>query len=211
MVPLPNLLAFFAAALVLIAIPGPSVLFVVGRSLAHGRRVGLLSVLGNSLGIVPQIVAVALGVGAVVAASAVLFTAIKLVGAAYLIYLGVQAIRRRHTAHTEARSDDARGAFHIVRQGFTVGLTNPKALVFLAAVLPQFVAAEHGAPAAQMLTLGAVFLVIGLVCDGAWAIAASVARSWFTGSPRRQQQLDTAGGLMLIGLGGTLAVTGNKV
>jgi threonine/homoserine/homoserine lactone efflux protein len=211
MVPLPNLLAFFAAALVLIAIPGPSVLFVVGRSLAHGRRVGLLSVLGNSLGIVPQIVAVALGVGAVVAASAVVFTAIKLVGAAYLVYLGVQAIRRRHAAHTEGRSDSTEGTFHIVRQGFTVGVTNPKALVFLAAVLPQFVAPEHGAPVAQMLTLGAVFLVIGVVCDGAWAITASVARSWFAGSPRRQQQLDTAGGLMLIGLGGTLAVTGNKV
>jgi threonine/homoserine/homoserine lactone efflux protein len=98
-----------------------------------------------------------------------------------------------------------------VRQGFTVGLTNPKAFVFLAAVLAQFVAPEHGAPAAQMLALGAVFLVIGLTCDGAWVITASLVRPWFTGSPRRQSQLGAAGGLMMIGLGGTLAVTGNKV
>ena len=104
MVPLPNLLAFIVAAVVLIAVPGPSVLFVVGRSIAYGRRVGLLSVLGNTMGLIPQIAAVALGIGAVVAASATMFMIIKSAGAVYLIYLGVQAIRHRHRIHAGAGS-----------------------------------------------------------------------------------------------------------
>ncbi|MCU1518178.1 MAG: putative rane protein YrhP, partial [Pseudarthrobacter sp.] len=102
MVPSTNLLAFALASLVLIAIPGPSVLFVIGRSLALGRRGGLLSVLGNALGMVPQIIAVATGVGIVLAQSIVLFTVIKFAGAAYLVYLGIQAIRHRAGRTTAA-------------------------------------------------------------------------------------------------------------
>lgn len=210
MVPLPNLLAFIVAAVVLIAVPGPSVLFVVGRSIAYGRRVGLLSVLGNTMGLIPQIVAVALGIGAVVSASATMFTVIKAAGAVYLVYLGIQAIRHRHRIHAGAGPGDEVTTRRVVTQGFTVGFTNPKALVFLAAVLPQFVEPASGAPGFQMFVLGAVFVVIGLICDSAWAMVASVTRSWFTDSPRREAQLSATGGLMMIGLGGTLALSGNK-
>ena len=143
MVPLTNLLAFALASLVLIAITGPSVLFVIGRSLALGRKGGLLSVLGNALGMVPQIIAVALGVGVALAQSIVLFTIIKFAGAAYLVYLGIQAIRHRggRTTTTAGRVPPS-STWRMLGEGFLVGATNPKSIVFFVAVLPQFVSSH---------------------------------------------------------------------
>ena len=140
MVPFSNLLAFSLAAFVLIAIPGPSVLFVVGRSLALGRKGGLLSVLGNTLGELVQVAAVAVGLGVVLTQSVVLFTVIKFAGAAYLVYLGVRAIRQRGQGTTTA-AQPARGSStgRVLREGTLVGATNPKSLMFFVAVLPQFV------------------------------------------------------------------------
>ena len=209
MVPFTNLLAFALASLVLIAIPGPSVLFVIGRSLALGRKGGLLSVLGNALGMVPQIVAVAMGVGIVVAQSMVLFTIIKFAGAAYLAYLGIQAIRHRGGTTTAGRVPPS-STSRMLREGFLVGATNPKSIVFFVAVLPQFVDYQAGSIPLQLATLGAVFLVIALVSDSIWALAAGTARQWFARSPKRVSALSAAGGVMMIGLGGTLALTGSK-
>ncbi|MHA7264314.1 LysE family translocator [Arthrobacter sp. TMN-37] len=211
MVPMDNLLAFAIASVVLIVIPGPSVLFVIGRSIALGRRAGVLSVLGNSLGTVPVILAVAFGVGAVVASSVVAFTAIKIAGGAYLAWLGVQAIRHRHR-HAPVR-DTRRGpasALKLVGQGAVVGVTNPKTLAFFVAVLPQFVDPAAGAVWAQMLLLGFTFQALALVCDSAWAVASGTARAWFARSPRRISVLSATGGVMMVGLGGTLALTGTQ-
>lgn len=209
------LAAFGLASLVIIIIPGPSVLFVIGRSLTHGRRGGLMSVLGNELGALPLVVAVAFGVGTIVAQSIVLFTIVKLVGAAYLTYLGVQAIR-----HRRAGLDPASRAGEVVRQelsasrllwqGCVVGLTNPKTMVFFVAVLPQFVDFHAGAVPLQMMVLGALFTFIAFVCDAIWALLASAAGSWFAHSPRRLVAVRATGGGMMIGLGGSLALTGNK-
>ncbi|WP_271176689.1 LysE family translocator [Leifsonia poae] len=211
MVPTSSLLAFALASLALIVIPGPSVLFVIGRSLALGRAGGLLSVLGNALGMLPLIAAVALGVGAVVAQSVVVFTVIKFAGAAYLVYLGVQAIRhRRHTAVTHEATPPARSRVRILSEGFLVGITNPKSLVFFVAVLPQFVDYSAGSIPLQMMELGLVFLLIALACDSSWALVAGTARTWFARSPKRVEHLGAAGGVMMIGLGGVLALTGNK-
>jgi threonine/homoserine/homoserine lactone efflux protein len=210
MVPFTNVLAFALASLVLIAIPGPSVLFVIGRSLALGRKGGLLSVLGNALGMVPQVIAVALGVGAALAESMVLFTAIKFAGAAYLVYLGVQAIRHRGGRTTAAAPPPSSSTWRMLREGFLVGATNPKSIVFFVAVLPQFVDYPSGSIALQLASLGAVFLVIALVSDSIWALAAGTARHWFARSPRRISTLSAAGGVMMIGLGGTLALTGSR-
>jgi threonine/homoserine/homoserine lactone efflux protein len=211
MVPPASLLAFAIASLALIVIPGPSVLFVIGRSLALGRAGGLLSVLGNALGMLPLVVAVALGIGALVAQSIVVFTIIKFAGAAYLVYLGVQAIRhRRHAAVTHEAVGARRPRTRILLEGFVVGLTNPKSLVFFVAVLPQFVDYSGGWIAAQMFELGTVFLVIALVCDSVWALVAGTARGWFGRSPKRVERMGTAGGVMMIGLGGVLALTGNR-
>src|SRR3954466_9958471 len=211
MVPPSSLLAFALASVALIVIPGPSVLFVIGRSLALGRAGGLLSVLGNALGMLPLVVAVALGIGAIVAQSVVIFTVIKFAGAAYLVYLGVQAIRhRRHTAVTHEAVAARRPRVRILAEGFVVGLTNPKSLVFFVAVLPQFVDYTGGWIPGQMFELGVVFLLIALACDSVWALAAGTARGWFGRSPKRVERLGATGGVMMIGLGGVLAFTGVK-
>lgn len=208
MVPPPNLLGFAIAAAILIAIPGPSVLFVIGRSLALGRRGGLLSVAGNAAGMVPQIVAVALGVGAIVAQSIVAFTVIKFAGAAYLIFLGIQAIRHRNRHATVEVSTAPRSAWRLLGEGFLVGLTNPKSIVFFVAVLPQFVDYSAGSIPLQLAELGLVFVVLALLMDSVWALAAGTARAWFARSPKRLSRLGAAGGVMMIGLGGVVALTG---
>jgi threonine/homoserine/homoserine lactone efflux protein len=210
MPPLPNLLAFALASAILIAVPGPSVLFVIGRSLVYGRAGGLLSVLGNTAGVIVQVVAVSLGIGAIVAESAVVFTVIKLAGAGYLIYLGVQAIRHRNQRTATRIEAPRRSKRRLLGESFIVGLTNPKAVVFFIAVLPQFVD-NSGAPVpVQLAALGTVFAVIALVFDSTWALAAGTARDWFARSPKRIARMRGAGGVMMIGLGGTLALTGSK-
>lgn len=209
MLPLPNLLAFLAAAIVLVVMPGPTVLFVVGRSLALGRRGGLLSVLGNAIGLVPIIVAVAFGVGALIAESVVVFTIIKFAGAAYLVYLGIQAIRhRRRTAESVQARLAPKPAWRMLAEGFLVGVSNPKTIAFFLAVLPQFVAPHAGWVPGQLLLLGGIFVVLALLSDGTWALAAGSARDWFARSPRRVERLGATGGVMMIGLGGVLALTG---
>jgi len=211
MLPAANAWAFALAAFALIVIPGPSVLFVIGRSLSLGRTGGFLSVLGNALGMLPAIALVSLGVGSVVAESVVLFTVIKLVGAAYLIYLGVQAVRHRndHT-RTAATTKGRPSVFQLLREGFFVGITNPKTIVFFVAVLPQFVRYENGAIPLQMALLGLIFFTIALASDGVWALTAGTARAWFARNPKRLGQLGAGGGVMMIGLGGALVLTGSK-
>jgi len=211
MVPLDNLLAFMLAALVLILIPGPAVLFSVGRTLALGRTGGLLSVAGVALALIPIVGLVAIGVGGVIAQSVVLFTILKVAGSLYLVYLGIQAIRHRKDA---SRTPDLTrlpaGHGRQLWQGFVVGITNPKTIAFFVAVLPQFVDLHAGAVGLQIMELGLVFAVIALVSDSVWVLAAAAARAWFARSPRRIERLTATGGGLMIGLGGILLVTGPK-
>lgn len=178
MLPTSHLLAFAITAFVIIVIPGPSVLFAVGRALALGRRGALLTVLGNAAGSALPLTAAAVGLGSVLAASTTLLSAVKLAGAGYLIYLGVRAFRERRSlsASLEAKVTPTAGR-RLVRQGFFVGMTNPKAIVFFAAILPQFADRSAGALPAQLLFLEAV---------------------------------GGTGGLMIIGVGATVALTGAK-
>jgi threonine/homoserine/homoserine lactone efflux protein len=208
-VPLSHLTAFVVTALIIIAVPGPSVLFVIGRSLSLGRRGGLMSVVGNTLGIVPQLAAAALGVGVVVAKSVLLFQLLKLAGAAYLVYLGVQAIRHRHTK-VEVAPSEPRATRRLIGQGFVVGLTNPKSIVLFVAVLPQFADPSAGNLPLQIVILGLTVVMIGMVNDCLWVVAASAARQWFAQSKERIARLGATGGVMMIGLGATLALTGAK-
>lgn len=208
MVPVPNLLAFVLASVLLIMLPGPSVLFVLGRSIALGKRGGLLSVLGNALGMLPAIAAVALGIGALVAQSVVVFTVVKIVGAAYLVFLGIQAIRHRRERAMPDQSAAPRSTFRLLLEGFVVGITNPKTIAFFVAVLPQFVAHDAGSIPLQLAQLGLIFFVLALIMDSIWALIAGTARDWFAKSPKRVERLGAAGGVMMIGLGGVLLVTG---
>jgi len=195
--------AFLVASILFIQVPGPSLLFTIGRALTVGRREALLSVVGNAIGVTAQVALVAVGLGAVVAASATAYTAIKVLGAAYVIWLGVQSIRHRADARRamEAAAPARRG--HPVRIGFTVGATNPKTIVFFVAFLPQFT--DPGGPVApQTILLGLVFGVLAMASDGTWALAAGAARTWFAQRPSRLDTLSAAGGTMMIGLGATM-------
>ncbi|WP_112245322.1 LysE family translocator [Kribbella monticola] len=206
-----HLIAFAITALVIIIVPGPSVLFIVGRALAVGRREAVLTMLGNTAGASVMLVAVSLGLGTLIAASAVVLTVVKLAGAAYLIYLGVHAVRtRKSLAAALASGVKAGNTKRVLRQGFLVGVTNAKTAVFFAAVLPQFVDKEAGSATLQILLLGLIFITIALCSDGLWALLAGTAREWFASSPRRLELVGGTGGLMIIGLGASIAVTGSK-
>jgi threonine/homoserine/homoserine lactone efflux protein len=207
-----QLLGFGVAALILIAIPGPSVVFVIGRALAYGRGVALASVAGNSLGLLTIVVLVAFGLGVVVQESIVVFHVLKLVGAAYLVYLGVEAIRRRKELLDQspaALSGAAMTRRRAIRQGYVVGVSNPKAYMILAAVLPQFVDRGAGHIQVQLLLLGLLAFGIGMVSDSTWALVASQLRSWFVRKPRRGEAMGAVGGASMIGLGVGLALTGD--
>jgi threonine/homoserine/homoserine lactone efflux protein len=204
------LLAFALASILLIEIPGPSLLFALGRALSTGRREALVSVVGNACGLVVQVVAVAVGLGAVVAASATAFTVLKIVGGVYVAYLGVQAIRHRRDAREALRAPAAAplSAVRALATGVTVGLTNPKTVVFFVAFLPQFVDRGHAA-GPQLLALGVIFAVLAVASDSCWVLAAGRAKDWFAREPRRLDRLGATGGVMMIGLGGVLLTTGN--
>jgi threonine/homoserine/homoserine lactone efflux protein len=209
--PTAHLLEFALTAFVLIVIPGPSVLFVVSRGVALGRRAALATVLGNAAGVLVVLLLVAIGLGAIVERSETVFTVVKLVGALYLLVLGVRMFRhRRALAGMGDATEAPKGTRTIVREGFVVGFTNPKAAIVFTAVLPEFTDPSRGHVQLQLLVLGAIFLSIGLASDSAWAIAAGSARTWIAGSRRRLETLTGAGGLVLIGLGVRLAMTGRR-
>ncbi|RDI61445.1 threonine/homoserine/homoserine lactone efflux protein [Nocardia pseudobrasiliensis] len=197
------------AATILIVVPGPGVLFTIGRALTNGRRAALVSVLGHALGVLVALVLVAAGLGMIVAASAIALTVIKFTGALYLMYLGVQAIRERRSLRAALETQISPVSNRrIFRQGIIVGITNPKSIIFFSAVLPQFIDRDRGAVPLQLLTLGLIFLAIALVSDSVWGLAAGSARDWFARSPRRLEAVGGAGGLMIIGLGASVAVSG---
>ncbi len=206
-----QLVTFALLAFALIVVPGPSVLFVIGRAVTVGRRAALATVAGNAAGVYLQVVAVALGLGFVLARSELVFSAVKLLGAAYLVWLGIQAIRNRR-ALAEALSADVsptRG-WVALRDGFVVGASNPKATVFFAAVLPQFVEPAAGWVPGQMLLLGLVFIAIALLSDSTWALVAGTARRWLGRSRARQEALGSIGGIVMIGLALELALRGRR-
>ena len=211
MIPTSHLLAFTVTAFVLIAIPGPSVLFTVSRAITLGRAAGVATVAGNTVGAFTQVVAVAFGVGPLVERSVLLFTVLKLAGAAYLVFLGVQAIRHRQSlAEALGAKIERKTSARIVVDGFTVGVTNPKVIVFFAAMLPQFVDRQAGNVPVQIILLGAIFAGIALISDSTWALAAGTVRNWLGRSQRRLELIGGIGGLVMIGIGARLALTGRN-
>ena len=156
------LATFVVASFLLIIVPGPSVLFVISRGVALGRKAALLTVLGNEAGVMVQVLIVAAGLGAVLERSVVLFDIIRFGGAAYLVYLGVQAVRHRRELSTVLDVTAIRPSRHILREGFVVGVTNPKVIIFFTAVLPQFVEPDAGPVPLQLFVLGTIFALIAL-------------------------------------------------
>lgn len=206
-----SLLAFAVTAFALIVVPGPSVLFVISRGVALGGRAAVATVLGNAAGAYSQVVVVALGLGAVIERSAGIFTAVKLAGAAYVVFLGVQAIRHRRRLSTVLdAATEPRGTRRILREGYVVGITNPKSAVFMAAVLPQFTDPAQGHVPLELLVLGLIFVAIALVSDSIWGLSAGYARVWLGRSPQRLEMLGGLGGVVMIALGVRLALVGRR-
>jgi threonine/homoserine/homoserine lactone efflux protein len=204
-----HLLGFTLASLIIIVIPGPGVLFVVGRALAHGRRTALATAGGHAAGNYLVAACVAVGLGTLLQRSAQVFTAVKLAGALYLVFLGVQAFRHRHSlASAMSAAPSATSGWRALRDGFIVGVTNPKSFILFGAILPQFVNRGAGNVPAQMLLLALISVCMGLACDSIWGLAASGVRAWFARSPRRYALVGGAGGLAMIGVGVTVALTG---
>lgn len=206
-----RLLAFAAVALLLVLIPGPSVLFIVTRAVTLGRPAALTTVLGNTTGQYLQVTAVALGIGVLIERSVLAFSAVKLLGAVYLVILGVRTLRHRHQLGSQltfrpAASDRRR----VWRDGLVVGITNPKTAVFFAAVLPQFVFRSQPAVPLQILLLGLVWVGIALVVDSCWALLAVRGSRLIGRSPRRAAAVGGVSGVVTSGLGVGLALTGNR-
>ena len=208
-----QLLGYAIASFLIIVVPGPGVLFVIGRALAHGRRTAIATAVGHAADNYVVAVCVAVGLGALLERSAQAFLAVKLAGALYLVWLGVQAIRHRQAlaeAMSAADRVPSRAGWLALRDGFVVGVTNPKAFILFGAILPQFVNRGAGHVPAQMLLLALVSVSIGVLSDCAWGVAASGVRAWFARSPRRFALVGGAGGLAMIGVGITVALTGRK-
>jgi threonine/homoserine/homoserine lactone efflux protein len=206
-----DVLAFALASFVIIVIPGPSVLFVISRGVALGRRAALETVVGNTVGAGVMGALVAFGLGSIITRSVAVFNAVRWFGAAYLVYLGIKAFRNRKSLAAALDVTTVAGSRRrIISEGFIVGVTNPKVVVFFAATLPQFVDPARGRVWLQMLVFALVFQLVALLSDSAWAVLAGSVRSWFTGSPKRLEAIGGLGGLAIAGLGVRLAVTGRK-
>jgi threonine/homoserine/homoserine lactone efflux protein len=206
--PTDHLAAFLLTIYVLIVIPGPSVLFTISRGVALGRRAALATVLGNTSGLLAQLLLVAVGLGAILTRSDAVYTVVKLIGAAYLVLLGIRSIRERKQLRAGAVAPRSLG--RTIREGFIVGFTNPKGVLIFTAVLPQFIDRSQGHYTVQLLSLGLVCALVALLSDSTWALASGSARAWLGRSPQRLERLSAGGGITLIGLGVGLALTGRK-
>ena len=202
---------FVSAALALLLVPGPAVLYLVGRSIEHGRRAGLLSVLGIQAATLVHVAAASLGLSALLASSALAFSLVKFAGAAYLIWLGVQKLFGR--AAPVAAAEEAREAprhLRLMRDGFIVNLLNPKTAIFFLAFLPQFVALDRGHVGSQIAALGVLLAALGLLTDSTYALAAGSVGAWLKHSRAYANVERYVSGVLLIGLGLTAAFAGNQ-
>jgi len=200
---------FFAAAIILLAIPGPAVLYIVSRSIGHGRTAGVVSALGIGVGTIIHAIAAAVGLSALLMSSAIAFAAVKYLGAAYLIFLGVQKLRKRESFDVSGDVSNA-NLRRIFAQGILVNVLNPKTALFFFAFLSQFVRPARSPVAYQFLLLGLIFAVMGVVSDSLWGFfGGTVAERLRRDSRWSNAQRYVSGG-MLISLGLATAVSGHS-
>lgn len=204
-----RLYVFIVAALALLLVPGPAVLYITARSTSQGRKAGLVSVLAIETANFTQAVAVALGLSAILYSSALAFNVVKYLGAAYLIYLGINKLF--FSRETEADENMKRESLRRVYwQGFAVNILNPKTALFFFAFLPQFVSPERGSTIAQTLLLGTIFVGLAILTDSLYALLASSLAGPLKGNKHFQRGGRYFAGLIYIGLGITTALTGSK-
>jgi threonine/homoserine/homoserine lactone efflux protein len=198
-----RLTEYIVAAMVIILAPGPSVLFVIARAISWGRKVAIFTVAGNVTGSFVLSVFVAIGLGPILQRSELAYSGIQWAGGLYLIYLGIDAIKHRAVHATDMRNlgDSSPTVARSIRDGFWVGSLNPKAIVFYAAVLPQFIDRERGSVTAQLILLGAIFSTLAFISDGMWGLLAGTARHWLATDAKRLEKLRAGGGSIMIILG----------
>jgi len=203
---LPNLPVFILAALILLLTPGPAVLYIIARSMDQGRLAGFVSVLSIESGNSVHVLAATLGLSAILMSSALAFSIVKYLGAAYLIYLGIRRLLARDQSHEITRFQ-RQSLRHIYSQGVLVATLNPKTALFFLAFLPQFVDPSAGSVSFQFLTLGGLFVTMAIVTDSMYALLASTAGGWL----KRNQSFLRADrylvGSVYIGLGVTAALS----
>lgn len=204
-IPIPSRIGeYIVVAVAIILAPGPSVLFTIARAIAWGRKVAVLTVLGNASGFFAMSTLVAVGVGPIIQSSDFIYAAVQWGGGLYLIYLGIDAIRKRneHTSQMlEEGSVSAPKTSRIIRDGFMVGILNPKGIVFNAAITPQFIDRSAGKVIVQLILLGAIFALLAFICDGTWGILAGTARNWLATNVQRIVILRSIGGCVMVILG----------
>jgi len=194
---------YLIAAIIIIIAPGPSILFVIARAVSWGRKISVLTVAGNVTGSFVLSTLVALGLGPILQRWHIAYVAVQWGGGLYLIYLGIEAIRQRavHAADMTNQGPVAPSIRKSIRDGFWVGVLNPKAIVFFAAVLPQFVDIDGGHVTSQLIFMGLVFCVLAFISDGSWGLLAGTARAWLATDNRRLERLRGFGGTIMIILG----------
>lgn len=199
----PKFAEFISASVAIILVPGPSVMFAIARAIAWGRLTAILTVLGNAAGMLILSLVIALGLGPLLQRSDLLLTAVQLFGGLYLIYLGIDALKHRkaHAADMVDVKEDRPSKQKSFQQGFTVGVLNPKALVFFSAIFPQFVDASVGSITTQMIWFGVIFTLLAFLLDGTWAMVVGGSRDWFANSETRLIALRTMGGVVMVALG----------
>ena len=194
---------YLIAAMIIILAPGPSVLFVIARAIAWGRKTSVLTVLGNVSGSFVLSTLVALGLGPVLQRFDIAYIAVQWGGGLYLIYRVIDAMRKRalHASDMTNQGPIGPTPMQSIRDGFWVGVLNPKAIVFFAAVLPQFVDIDGGKVTTQLIFLGLTFCVLAFISDGAWGLLAGTARNWLAKNNSRLERLRAIGGFVMIILG----------
>ena len=198
-----NLTQFVLASVAIILVPGPSVMFVIARAVAWGRLTALITALGNALGMLLLSVFIAVGLGPLLQRYELLLIIVQVLGGMYLIHLGIDAWRHKQEhAEDMVKIEEVKPSnYQILRQGFTVGALNPKALVFFSAVFPQFVDPDVGSITIQLLFFGAIFTALALVLDGTWGVLVGSSRDWFVTSRNRLVFLRTVGAVVMMALG----------
>jgi threonine/homoserine/homoserine lactone efflux protein len=201
-----TLLLFAGASVAVLLFPGPAVIYIVSRSAVHGRRAGLVSVLGVETGNLVHVGAAAVGVSAVIASSAAAFTVVKYAGAAYLVYLGARALLARDPGESEGSAGATRDP-RLFRDGVVVAVLNPKTALFFLAFLPQFVQPGHGPAWLQMTTLGVIFVAIAVITDGLYAlVSGSIGAAVRSRRGRGGRPLARASGVVYLALGASAAL-----
>ena len=205
-----DLLLFITAALILLFIPGPAVLYIVARSVEQGRRAGLASASGIATGTLAHVLAATLGLSALLLSSAIAYSVVKYAGAVYLLYLGIKKFRERPAVKDEVKRVQALPLRRIYAQGILVQVLNPKTALFFFAFLPQFVNPARGHVSLQFFVLGMIFILLGLSSDSVWALTAGSAAGWLRQNQAFIRNERYISGTVYLGLGMATAVSGSR-